>query len=236
MDPQSLPAKELEIYQKIKKQYAVAFEPFSIADIRLNLLKITDLEQVLDGKNPLDDPSSFPFWIRLWEAAMVLSDFIGRRTFSEGTIVLELGAGLAAPGLTAAACGCEVVLTDYEEIILDFSRVNAAASGLSNVSFSLLDWQDPPEMVQYDLILGAEILFREEFFQPLLAIIDQALKPGGTVYLAHDIRRQSLKPFLEMASRNYVISAQKKRLKSIEEDREILLTRLIRRGQGTGDR
>jgi predicted nicotinamide N-methyase len=225
MDPQTLPARELEIYREIKKQYSVAFEPFSVADIRLNLLKITDLEQILDGKNPLDDPSSFPFWIRLWEAAIVLSGFVAQQNFARGTTVLELGAGLAAPGLTAAACGCEVVLSDYEEMILDFSKVSVAASGLSNVSFSLLDWLNPPEMAMYDVILGAEILFRDEFFQPLLAIIDQALKPGGTVYLAHDVRRQSLKPFLEMASENYHISAQKKSL-NLEEDKEIILTRL----------
>ncbi len=229
MDPQTLPANEREIYQKIKKKYAVAFEPFSVADLRLNLLKITDLEQVLDGKNPLDDPSSFPFWTRLWEAAIVLSGLIGQRRFADGTTVLELGAGLAAPGLTAASCGCEVVLSDYEEMILDFSRVSAAASALNNVSFLLLNWLNPPEMEQYDIIIGAEILFREEFFQPLLAIIDKALKPDGTVYLAHDVRRQSLKPFLEMASENYLISAQKKKLKSLEEDKEILLTRLIHR-------
>ncbi len=229
MDPQTLPAKEKEIYRKIKEQYSVAFEPFSVANIRLNLLKITDLEQILDGKNPLDDPSSFPFWTRLWEAAIVLSGFVGQQNFARGTTVLELGAGLAAPGLTAAASGCEVVLSDYEEMILDFSRVSAAASGLDNVSFTLLDWLNPPEMARYDVILGAEILFREEFFQPLLTIIDKTLKPGGTVYLAHDVRRQSLKPFLNMASERYRISAQKKKLKSLEEDKEILLTRLVAR-------
>lgn len=229
MDPQTLPAKELEIYQKIKKQYSVAFEPFSVTDVRLNLLKITDLEQILDGKNPLDDPSSFPFWTRLWEAAMVLSSFVSQQAFAKGTTVLELGAGLAAPGLTAAARGCEVVLSDYEEMILDFSRVNAAASGLDNVSFTLLDWLNPPEMERYDVILGAEILFREEFFQPLLTIIGKALQPGGTVYLAHDVNRRSLKPFLEIASESYLVSAQKKKLKNLDGDKEIILTRLIAR-------
>ena len=229
MDPQTLPTEQKVLFDKIKKQYKVAFEPFSIGDIRLNLLKITDLEQILGGKDPLKDVSEFPFWIRLWEAAIVLSEFVDGQKFAAGTSVLELGAGLGAPGLIAAACGCDVTISDYEEMILDFERVSAAASGLDNVEFAMLDWLNPPEMKQYDVILGAEILFRDEFFQPLLNIIDKALKPGGTVFLAHDVRRKSLQPFLQMADKDYVISAQKRKLKSLDGDKEVLLTRLVGR-------
>jgi 2-polyprenyl-3-methyl-5-hydroxy-6-metoxy-1,4-benzoquinol methylase len=229
MDPQTLPARQKALYNTIKKQYKVAFEPLSIGDTRLQLLKITDLEQILDGKDPLKDVSEFPFWIRLWEAAIVLSEFVVENRFQERTSVLELGAGLGAPGLTAAACGCAVTLSDYEELILDFERVSAAASGLDNVDFALLDWLDPPEMEQFDVILGAEILFREEFFQPLLTIINKMLRPGGAVYLAHDLRRKSLAPFLQMAEKEYVISAQKRKLKSLEGDKDVLLTRLVAR-------
>jgi len=229
MDPQTLADEPRALYEQIKKQYKVAFEPFSVRDIRLNLLKITDLEQVLDGKDPLKDVSEFPFWIRLWEAAIVLSEFVATQQFADGTSVLELGAGLGAPGLTAAARGCAVTLSDYEEMILDFERVSAAASGLDTVRFSMLDWLNPPEMEKYDVILGAEILFREEFFQPLLTILGKALKPGGSVFLAHDLRRKSLQPFLQMADKEYVISARKKKLQGLEADKEVLLTRLVAR-------
>lgn len=226
MDPQTLPAREQEIYQNIRQQYKVGFEPLKVGDIRLNLLKMIDLEQILEGKDPLANVSEFPFWVRLWEAAIVLSEFLAGQEFRPGTTVLELGAGLAAPGLTAAACGCETTLSDYEELILDFARVSAAASSVSGVNFEILDWLDPPDMDRYDVIIGAEILFREDFFEPLLGILRKALKPGGVVYLAHDVRRKSLKPFLELAEGEYRIAASMRRLRSLEEDREILLTRL----------
>jgi predicted nicotinamide N-methyase len=229
MDPQTLPAEQRALFDAIKKQYKVAFEPFSVGDLRLNLLKITDLEQILGGKDPLKNVSEFPFWIRLWEAAIVLSEFVVGQKFAKGTSVLELGAGLGAPGLIAAACGCEVTISDYEEMILDFERISAAASGLHNVKFAMLDWLNPPEMKQYDVILGAEILFRAEFFQPLLNILNKALKPGGKVFLAHDVRRKSLQPFLQIADKDYVISAQKRKLKSLDGDKEVLLTRLVGR-------
>lgn len=226
MDPQTLPAREQELYQKIREQYKVAFEPLNMGEVRLNLLTVTDLEPLLEGKDPLKNPSDFPFWVKLWEAAIVLAQFLAGQDYGPETRLLELGAGLGVPGLAAAAAGCEVTLTDYEEQILDFERISAAASRLPDVRFEILDWKNPPAMERYDILAGAEILFREEFFEPLLEVMRRALKPGGVVYLAHDIRRQSLKPFLEMAEAEYNIAASKRTLKSYEEDRVILLNRL----------
>lgn len=230
MDPQTLPAHERQLYNAIKDRYTVAFEPLRIKEHKLQLLKITDLEQILEGKDPLKDVSTFPFWIRLWEAAIVLSEFVAGLPCEKGASLLELGAGLGAPGLTAAAAGFEVTLSDYEELILDFERINAAASHLDTVRFAMLDWLNPPAMEQYDVIIGAEILFREEFFQPLLNVLRRALKPNGVVYLAHDVKRRSLEPFLKLAEKEYRISASQRKLKSLEEDKIILLTRLQPRG------
>lgn len=226
MDPQTLPIEELNLYNAIKSRYKVAFEPLKIREHALHLLKITDLEQILEGKDPLKDVSTFPFWIRLWEAAIVLSEFIAGVPCAPGTTLLELGAGLGAPGLTAAKAGYEVTLSDYEKLILDFERINAAASRLENIECLMLDWLNPPEMQQFDVILGAEILFREEFFQPLLNVLQKTLKPGGVIYLAHDSKRRSLEPFLKMAEKEYRISASQRRLKSFEDDKIILLNRL----------
>ena len=226
MDPHFLPAEALALYNTIKDRYQVAFEPFRVRDHQLQLLKITDLEQILEGKDPLKDVSSFPFWIRLWEAAIVLSEFIAGQPPKNQTTLLELGAGLGAPGLVAAAAGYQVTLSDYEQLILDFERINAAASRLENVSFTMLDWLKPPEMERYDVIIGAEILFREEFFQPLLGVLRRALKPDGVVYLAHDVQRRSLQPFLTVAEKEYTIAATRKRLKSLAGDKHIILTRL----------
>ncbi len=232
MDPQTLPADIQAIYKNIKKEYSVNFEPLSLGDIRLNLLKITDLEPLLNGKDPLQNPSDFPFWVKLWEAALVLAGFLANQKYPEGCKLLDLGAGIGAPGLAAASQGCNTVLSDYEELILDFQRVSAAASGLDNVSFELLDWLDPPEMEQFDIVIGAEILFREEFYNPLLNVMRRALKPDGVIYLAHDINRQSLAPFLHLAEKEYAISASKRKLKSLEQDKFIILNRLVPLNKG----
>lgn len=222
-----MPAAARELYQQITKEYRIGFEPLHFGDTRLNLLTIADLEPLLEGKDALKNVADFPFWVKLWEAAIVLAQFLGTQKFDQGTTLLELGAGLGAPGLAAAGAGCEVTLSDYEELILDFERVSAAASKLDNVQCMMLDWKNPPVMQRFDIIVGAEILFREEFFAPLLGVMRQALKPEGVIYLAHDVRRKSLSPFLRMAQDEYNIAASKKTLRSLEEDRIVIMNRLV---------
>ena len=75
-DPQTLSPEAQALKKKKKKQYKVAFEPLKVQGHLLNILKVTDLEQVLAGKDQLKDASSFPFWIKIWEASLVLSDLL----------------------------------------------------------------------------------------------------------------------------------------------------------------
>ncbi len=222
-----LPSEVEEIYGKIKEQYRVEFEPFNLKEVSLQLLKVIDLEPLLAGKEPLKDVSVFPFWVKLWEASMVLSHLLeSLPDRGDGRTLLELGAGLGAPGLTAAARGYKATLSDYEEHILDFERLSAAASGLHDVDFQLIDWLDPPELEPYDVIVGAEILFRDEFFQPLLNVFNKLLAPGGVIYLAHDVRRKSLPGFLLLAEKEYDIAVSKRTLKSDDKATTVIVNRL----------
>ena len=226
MDPQTLPADARALHDAIHAKNRVRFEPLTVGEHRLSILRMTDLEEILDGKNPLADVSAFPFWVKIWEAALARADFLSALPNAAGRTLLELGAGLAVPGLAAAKAGMRVTLSDYQENILDFQRVSAAASGAA-ADFLLLDWKNPPEdLPRFDVLAGAEILFREEFFRPLLRIMERALKPEGVIYLAHDARRRSLAPFLKLAEADYEIAMMPRRLKSLDRDAHVLLTRL----------
>jgi len=228
MDPRTLPPDILPIYERLRHAYAVGFEPVRLGELRLHLLRITDIEPLLDGKNPLEDVSAFPFWVKLWESSLVLARLLASQPGADKSL-LELGAGLGLPGLAAAARGWQVVLSDFEEVILDFQRVNAAANHLPAVECRLLDWLTPGDLPRYDCLVGAEILFRETFFEPLLEVFRRALKPGGVIYLAHEQERRSLAPFLALADKEYLIGCQRHTLKSLSGDKTILLNRLVRR-------
>jgi predicted nicotinamide N-methyase len=226
MDIRTLPEQERELYNKIKAKYKLTFDRLKVGDKTLRLLKIADIEEILDGKDPFANVSEFPFWVKLWEAAMVLAYVMSSLPEPKGKTVLELGAGLGAPGLAAAAAGFDVTISDYEEIIMDFQRVSAAASGIHNVTFTHLDWMNPPEIAPFDILTGAEILFREEFFQPLLNVFKKYLKPDGFIYLAHDASRRSLPLFLEQAQKDFNITLSKQIIKKSNKSITIIVNRL----------
>jgi predicted nicotinamide N-methyase len=226
MDIRTLPEPERQIYNRIKAKYKLTFDRFEVGDKRLRLLKIADLEEFLDGKDPFANVSEFPFWIRLWDAAMVLAYVLGSQRDTEGKRLLELGAGLGAPGLAAAAAGYTVTLSDYEDIIMDFQRVSAAASGLKGIDFVHFDWLEPRTLAPFDVLVGAEILFRDEFFQPLLDIFSTLLKPDGTIFLAHDATRQSLPKFLKLADKDFDIALKKQTMRRDGKERTIVVNRL----------
>lgn len=226
MDIRTLPEKEREIYNRIRKKYKLTFDRLKIGEKKIRLLKIADLEQFLDGKDPFADVSEFPFWIRLWDAAMILAYVLAGQKNCRNRTLLELGAGLGAPGLAASAAGFDVTISDYEDIIMDFQRVSAAASQLSGIRFAHLDWLEPDEIGSFDVLAGAEILFREEFFQPLLNLFNTCLNPGGEIYLAHDARRKSLPRFLELAKDDFEIGTKKQVIRKNDGNITILINRL----------
>lgn len=231
MDPAQLPEKQYARLREIRKTYTVDFEPLRLRGKEIQLLQVTDLEPLLAGKDPFKDVQDFPFWVKLWEAAMVLADLmLTTPPAKEDHTLLELGAGLGAPGLAAALAGYRVTLTDYEPHILDFQRVSAAATGLKGVDCRLLDWLKPPDLPRFDTIIGAEILFREEFFAPLLNIFRSLLAEQGVIYLAHDVRRKSLPKFLLLAEKEYEIAVSTRTMRSDAKERTIIVNRLTRRG------
>lgn len=228
MEEGRLPDKASKLLREIRKKYKVALEPFEIADQKLQLLKVTDLEALLGGKDPFANVSEFPFWVKLWESSLVLANVVSSLKAKPGQTLLELGAGLGAPGLIAAANGYKVTLSDYEPHILDFQRVSAAASGLKGIEYKIIDWTKPPELIQFDLIIGAEIIFRDDLFGPLLNVFDKYLAPGGAIYLTHDQRRKSLYKFMDMASDRYKILGKKMVITSEGKEQTIILNRLER--------
>lgn len=225
-----LPDNIAPLYKKIAKRYKVQFETLKLGQEPLKLLQITDLEPLLAGKDPFKDVSDFPFWVKLWESSMVLASLLASLPAKEGTTLLELGAGLAAPGLVAAQQGHQVTLSDYEQIILDFQKVNAAVNGLDDkVKCIMLDWKNPPTLSPFDTIVGAEILFRDEFFEPLLSLFDKLLTVDGTIYLAHDVRRKSLPAFLKLAEKKFEIAVSMRKMTTEDDTLTIVVNRLKRR-------
>jgi len=146
---------------------------------------------------------------------------------------LEIGAGIGVVGVIIASLGHRVTITDYNEDALQFALANVCKNLNPEKKRSVIvkrcDWKDPQLQEEtYDFIVGSDILYREEDFEPLLKLFNSHLKQTGEVILAEGIRKTSLK-FLNELSKEYEVNVAKKVLRSSKEELPVILIKAKRK-------
>ncbi|XP_057977356.1 uncharacterized protein LOC131164290 [Malania oleifera] len=141
--------------------------PMGVRHIEINGMKLA----ILESDDVYDSVTGRPLtgsW--LWDSALVLSRWMashGQAEFSlQGKTVLELGAGLGLPGLTAALLGARrVLLTDVGSLLPGLER-NVEANGLGDrVEVQELVWGSDESMGRlgefgdFDVVLMSDVFF-----------------------------------------------------------------------------
>ncbi len=191
-------------------RYETKTHKMSINGKELTFFVPRDITDLIDMENPM---RNFPLWAKVWEAAIVLLDHMARLKPSPERRVLEIGAGLGTVGITAASLGHRVTITEYNPDALEFIRANCLANGCKDVEVLYLDWNNPILDGKFDLIIGSEVVYREQDIDNLKKLFDQALAPNGQVVLAEQLRSTGMSFWQKMAL-SYSIKARRVKLRS----------------------
>jgi len=125
-----------------------------------------------------------------WWGITAASVALSRRIAALGSFprkkAIELGCGLGLAGITAGLSGARVLFTDYGSEALRLAAENCRLNHLeeNQTDFRVLDWETPREVGQFDLILGAEIVYDYFFHGSLIRLIGRILAPGGILIIA----------------------------------------------------
>ncbi|XP_025959700.1 histone-arginine methyltransferase METTL23 [Dromaius novaehollandiae] len=118
------------------------------------------------------------YGLYVWPCAVVLAQYLWfHRTTLPGKRVLEIGAGVSLPGLVAAKCGAEVILSDSEELpqCLENCRKSCLMNDLPDVPVIGLTWgRVSPELLSLapvDIILGSDVFFEPKDFEDILTTV-----------------------------------------------------------------
>ena len=229
MDIRTLPKQERDIYNGLKKHYALHFTTVRAGKYKLRVLKPSDIEEVLTRSQWKSEVGRFPFWAKLWESSIVLTHQIVVEPHVQNKRLLDLGAGLGLCGIAAAVAGFEVVLNETEQSAIDFQQVSVAANKGIEVEHLKFSWEKPPDIGQFDVITGAEILADEDLLDPLLDMCNNYLNDKGIIYLAHDIKRKTLPQFLNQAESYFKIGTKKQSFRTTDKVVDVLINRLQRK-------
>lgn len=198
----------------VRKKYDVTFVPVKIGDIELELVEIADMAAHIDrlaAQAGSDAVLELPLWARVWPASLILAHFLARLTPGEGhSSLLELGAGVGLCGLVAARRGFRSVISDINPDSLLFCRINTLRNNLADTAeIRYVDFTDSRLGERFEVIVGSELLYRDEFYRPLEKFLGAhlSLRPEAQILIAEDHRRKADK-FFKLAEREYHIDTK----------------------------
>ncbi len=175
--------------------------------------------------DPRDILHEFPLWAKIWPASWVLADYLAAIAPQPHHRLLEIGGGAGLVSIVAACSGHRMTMTEYNSDALLFARANAILNGCPQLPLVKLDWHHPGLKGRFDLIVGAEVAYKEEDIASLLKLFSAHVHPAGEVLLAAEMRRIS-RNFYRQLEKRFDIRVHKKTLRSPEEQIRIFLFRM----------
>jgi predicted nicotinamide N-methyase len=204
------------------KEYETKKVESVIRGRRYSFLIPSSLEAFINTQDLFHD---FPLWAKIWESSLVLADYLARMPPEPEKRFLEIGAGLGLVSIVAASFGHSIMMTDCNPQCLDFAKANARINHCSSLKIMELDWDKPQLEGFFDYIVGAEVIYAERDFRPILELLRAHLKPEGEAILAVGMRKTSME-FLSQTHQFFDITAQKKILRSKGGEIQVILARL----------
>ena len=174
--------------------------------ITLEIVRPEDIDALLD--HVADDPEqNLPYWAELWPSGIALAAAIARAPdLVQERLVLELGCGAGITAAIALGAGADLIATDYAPESLLLTRANCLHHTGREPRTLRMNWRERDASVLaeapdgFPVVLAADVLYERRDIEPLLALVDRIVAPGGMLWLAEPGRAPAA-AFLDEASR-----------------------------------
>eukprot|EP00041_Stephanoeca_diplocostata_P012992 m.221060 g.221060 ORF g.221060 m.221060 type:complete len:319 (-) comp19179_c0_seq4:569-1525(-) len=183
---------------------------------------------------------------QIWPSATRLAEVCQQKgeAYFRGKRVIELGCGPGIPGILAAKLGAaDIVLTDFEDGVLEVTRRNVEANNeLGSCRIVKLDWRDNlknfvEEHGTFDIVLAADVVYNAWHADAVATVCSHVLRwnpiagdysdvdvPSAMIVLGDRSAREGVELFAEtMSSRGF-------RATDTTEATEMSEWRFVRRG------
>jgi predicted nicotinamide N-methyase len=211
--------------ESFHQDYETETRDIVIDDYRFQFFVPESIERFVDPEDPLQN---FPLWAKIWQASVVLAQYLIRMPVEPQKRILEIGSGLGLVGIAAACAGHAVTMTDYNTDALNFARANAQINSCLHLQICRLDWIRPNLEGAFDYIVGSEIVYKNQDITHLLALFKKYLRPGGKILLVEEMRK-TLNEFYKQMNESYKITVRKKILRAHDEESRVLLIEMVSR-------
>ncbi|MFN4286141.1 MAG: class I SAM-dependent methyltransferase [Lacibacter sp.] len=136
--------------------------------------------------------AEIPYWSQVWPAATALSLHIDAHSqLVTNQSVLELGAGIGLPALTAAAYAKQTCCSDAAADALPYMELNALHNNCLQFSACHINWNNAAELPACDVLLLSDVAYDPQQFVPLQKMLRKYLHKKTRILLSIPQRRVS---------------------------------------------
>lgn len=187
-----------EVLAALRARFDVTVQEVVVAGRRWKLARPRSADDLID-EEAFQRDGRIPYWADVWVSSRILADELVKPR--PGRVrMLELGCGVGLPSLVAAGRGHDVTATDYYREALDFVEANARLNDLPTLSIALLDWRDPAELGEFDVVAAADVLYERPSVPLVATMVDRYLAPTGVAYVT-DPQRNAASGFTDECRR-----------------------------------
>ena len=165
--------------------YQIKCETVTVGGFDYTIRSLLDRQQYSDPQGEAEragiPPASWPLFGLVWPSGRVLAGLMHSHALA-GKRILEIGAGLALASLVAHRRDGDVTVTDWHPLSAAFLSENLLLNALSPLKYLRGDWfGENPELGQFDLIIGSDLLYERHQPQLLADFIHRHAAPGASI-------------------------------------------------------
>ena len=175
--------------------YAVKLQRLHIGDRGLTVRSLLDHQQFSDPHGHAEargiSSANWSHFGQIWPASVVLAEHMSTLPL-RGRSVLEVGCGLAVPGLVLHQRGADVVVSDHHPECQPFLLENLRLNGLGPLSFLDVDWSAAnPQLGMFDMLIASDVLYERGHPTELVGFFERHALPRAEVLVVDPRRSQA---------------------------------------------
>lgn len=164
------------------------YDTLVFGDIKLEVCMLADRQQFSDDDGEAArlgiSSAQWSLFGVVWDAGDALARFLLEYQIEDKRI-LEVGCGIGISSLLLNRRGAQITAMDYHPEAGRFLARNVELNGDQPIPFVRGDWNDElPELAEFDLIVGSDLLYEDEHAVQLADFILRKLAISGVVVIA----------------------------------------------------
>ena len=168
--------------------YEVKFQRVAVAGgADLEIRSLLDRQQYADAFGTAAaagiSPATWPLFGQVWPSAQKLADLMQTRDLKSRR-VLEIGCGMALASIVVHRRHGNITASDCHPLTQAFLHANLLLNHLPDMKYATGNWgRSNPELGEFDLIIGSDILYERDHPEQLAAFIQLHAAPCAEVLI-----------------------------------------------------